>query len=199
MLGGTQTRRKAVEEMIQMAKGGARNRSGPPKDPNSLKSAAIGYSLTALPASGYAGEAPDFPLPRRSVHRWEFEDKRKFQVFDSEATDAIRDRELELWAWLWTTPQACAWSMPSEAWRLHVIAMYVRTFVICEGSEATAADKGSLHRFADQIGMTTAGLAEMGWKVAVDETAAKREARKSASTSTSARDRMKVVPANGGA
>jgi hypothetical protein len=45
--------------------------------------------------------------------------------------------------------------------------------VICESSEATAADKNSLHRFADQIGLTTAGLAEMGWKVAPDELAAR--------------------------
>lgn len=53
--------------------------------------------------------------------------------------------------------------------------MYVRTFVVCEGAEATAADKGSLHRFADQIGMTTAGLAEMGWRVAVDQLAEREE------------------------
>jgi hypothetical protein len=30
-----------------------------------------------------------------------------------------------------------------------------------------------LHRFADQVGLTTAGLAEMGWRVAVDEVAAR--------------------------
>lgn len=89
-------------------------------------------------------------------------------------SELVADREAELWAWAWTTPQACAWSMPSEAWRLYTIAMWVRTFVVCEGSDATAADKGALHRFADQIGMTTAGLAEMGWKVAVDETAERR-------------------------
>jgi len=181
-----------------MAKGGARNRSGPGANENSLRSAERGYSLTALPSEGYRGEAPAFPLPRRSVYRWEFEGKTRFQVFDDEQTKAVRDRELALWAWLWTTPQACAWSMPSEAWRLHTIAMYVRTFVVCEGSDATAADKGSLHRFADQIGMTTAGLAEMGWKVAVDQTAEKREAKKPVSQ-TSARDRMKVVQGVGSA
>ena len=101
--------------------------------------------------------------------RWEYEDKRRFQVIDPEATEAVQARELELWKWAWTTPQACAWSLPGESWRLHTIAMWVRTFVICEGSDATAADKGSLHRFADQIGMTTAGLAEMGWKIAQDD------------------------------
>lgn len=179
-----------------MAKGGARNRSGPQKDEDSLRSAERGYSLAQLPAEGYTGPMPDFPLPGRTVHRWEYEGKRKFQVPDLDATQATTDRERELWEWLWRTPQACAWSMPSERWRLHTIAMYVRTFVICESAEATAADKNSLHRFADQVGMTTAGLAEMGWKVAVDQTAEKREQKKP--KRASARDRMKVVPGGEG-
>lgn len=160
-----------------MTSGGRRNRSGPAKDENSGRSDRAGYSLTALPSGGYDGPAPNFPLPRRSIFRLEVEDKQRVRVFDQQATEQVRDRELDLWAWLWTTPQACAWSMPSESWRLHTIAMYVRTFVVCEGSDATAADKGSLHRFADQIGMTTAGLAEMGWKVAVDQLADRRSSK----------------------
>lgn len=183
-----------------MTSGGARNRSGPQRQEGSGRSDRAGYSLTALPAEGYDGPVPDFPLPGRTVYRWEYEDKRRFQVLDPDATLAVTERERELWAWLWTTPQACAWSMPSESWRLHTIAMYVRTFVICEGSEATAADKGSLHRFADQIGMTTAGLAEMGWKVAVDQTAEKRTERESETSEErqpSSRDRMKVVKSDG--
>jgi hypothetical protein len=70
--------------------------------------------------------------------------------------------------------------------------MWVRTAVICESSDATAADKNSLHRFSDQIGMTTAGLAEMGWKVAVDEVTEKAPAKKS-SKPASSRDRLKIV------
>ncbi|WP_434080843.1 hypothetical protein [Sanguibacter sp. Z1732] len=70
-----------------------------------------------------------------------------------------------------------------------------RTFVICESDEATAADKSSLHRFADQIGMTTAGLAEMGWKVATDEVAERAaEKPEEGKPRQSSRDRMKVVP-----
>lgn len=161
-----------------MARGGARNRSGPQPDESSATSDRRGYKLTALPAEGFSGLAPTFPLPCRDVYVKDFgADGKPYRRFDAEETKRVRDRELDLWAWLWTTPQACAWSMPSEAWRLHTIAMYVRTFVVCEGSEATAADKGSLHRFADQIGMTTAGLAEMGWKIAVDELADKRETK----------------------
>ncbi len=71
-----------------------------------------------------------------------------------------------MWRWAWRTPQAWGWAQPTELWRLPVIAMWVRTFVICESSEATSADKNSLHRFADQIGFTDAGLRLMGWKVA---------------------------------
>ncbi len=163
-----------------MAKGGARNRSGPTANPDSGRSDRRGYSLTALPAEGYAGPVPDFPLPRR------------FPA-DSELSEPIHQRELELWAWAWRTPQACAWSMPSESWRALTVAMWVRTFVICEGSEAKAADKASLHRFADQIGMTTAGLAEMGWKVAVDETGKKRAEKAKAAPRKSSRSKLRVV------
>lgn len=161
--------------------GGSRNRSGPKKQEGSATSDRLGYSLTALPASGYTGTPPAFPLPKRSVYSGE--------GFDDAETERTADREAELWAWLWTTPQACAWSMPSEAWRLQVIGLYVRTFVICESGGATAADKGSLHRFADQIGMTTAGLAEMGWKVAVDAVAEKRVTKEQADTPAPSRER----------
>lgn len=132
-----------------MAHGGARNRSGAAPDPNSGRSETRGYKLTALPAEGYQGLIPEFPLPN------------------------VSDREIEVWNWAWRTPQACAWSMPSEQWRTETVAMWVRVKVRCEEVDAPATLFGSLHRFADQVGLTTAGLAEMGWKVAVDELAAK--------------------------
>jgi hypothetical protein len=76
--------------------------------------------------------------------------------------------------------------------------MWVRVKVRCEDPECGAALLGQLHRFADQIGMTTAGLAEMGWKVAVDETAAKRnESAPVEQQSDDPRDRLSVV--DGGA
>lgn len=153
-----------------MARGGARNRSGPPPSETSGRSDARGYSLTALPAEGYRGTAPEFPLPDASA------------------------RELEVWSQAWTTPQACAWSMPSESWRTETVAMWVRVRVRCEAVDAGAAMLGQLHRFADQIGMTTAGLAEMGWKVAVDETAVKRTDKPAqVDESDDPRDRLTVV------
>lgn len=134
-----------------MGSGGARNRSGPQPDPRSRTSERRGFKLTALPAEGFTGDAPEWPLT------------------------SVSERELALWQWAWRTPQACAWSMPSESWRLMSVAMWVRTFALCESATATAADKNSLHRFADQIGLTPAGLTENGWKVAVDELAQRRD------------------------
>ena len=129
-----------------MGSGGARNRSGPAV---SLTSE-TGLRLTALPSEGYRGRVPKFPLPGPS------------------------ERELVLWRQVWRTPQACAWASPAESWRQRTVAMYVRTFVRCEAADAPAALIGQLHRFADQIGMTTAGLSEMGWRVAADEVAGAR-------------------------
>jgi hypothetical protein len=175
-----------------MPRGGARNRSGPQPDPGSLKSARRGYVLTALPYAGYDGDVPDFPLPRIVVW-WEyFEDKQKIREVDEAATTARRERELELWRWVWGTPQACAWSM--EPWRWHTVAMWVRTSALCESSDATAADKNSLHRFADQIGLTPAGLKENGWRIAED-TAAKPAAAPTPTIPTRrpARERFQVV------
>lgn len=157
-----------------MGSGGARNRSGPAHDPRSARSERRGVKVTALPAEGFDGDAPDFPLPPRLVMRWVQEGKERWQELDAVATAQVAEREAELWAWAWRTPQACAWAMPSESWRLHTIAMWVRTYVLCESSEATAADKGSLHRFADQIGMTPAGLKENGWAIARDEVGERR-------------------------
>lgn len=122
-----------------MARGGARNRSGPPPDPNSLKSAKT-RTFSALPADGYDGEVPDFPLPYPN------------------------DRELELWAAAWVTPQAAAWA--SEPWRWHSVAMWARIAALCEARDVSASLLAQVHRFADQIGLTPAGLKENGWTIA---------------------------------
>lgn len=154
-----------------MARGGARNRSGPQADPSSGRSDQRGFRLDALPSEGHKGRAPKFPLPSGSK------------------------RELELWAWAWKTPQAEAWAR--ESWRWYAVAMWVRTSVICEGEEATAADKNSVHRFADQIGMTPAGLKENGWKVAADEVASKRATPEFEDDDDDPRSRFTVIQGAG--
>ena len=153
-----------------MSSGGARNRSGPAVNPDSARSDRRGVKLTALPAEGYRGTAPDFPLPEPSV------------------------RESAVWAEAWRSPQACAWAMPSEAWRQRTVALWVRTSVRCEDPDAPASLLAALHRFADQIGMTTAGLAEMSWRVAVDEVAEKRDTSEKVQAPSSSRSRLRSVP-----
>ena len=177
-----------------MARGGARNRSGPAPDPSSGRSERRGYKLTALPAEGFDGEAPAWPLPQRQVFVETFVDGQKVREVDEDASQDVAARELELWAWVWSLPQACAWSMTAERWRWHSVAMWVRTAVLCESSEATAADKNSLHRFADQIGLTPAGLRENGWAVAADEVAERRESRPVAVSSGPRPRRLAAAP-----
>lgn len=158
-----------------MTKGGARNRSGPAPDPNSGRSERRGYKLNELPAEGYTGPVPDFPLPSPS------------------------GRELEVWEWAWRTPQACAWSLPSEAWRSPFVARWVRLTVRAEDRESPASLQAALMRLEDRIGLSTAGLAEMGWAVKRDEVGERRAERVNEKPPArgSSRDRMKVVSGGG--
>ena len=125
-----------------MASGGRRAGAGRKPDENSARSEKTGYKLDALPATGHEGPIPDFPLPNPTP------------------------RELELWQWAWRTPQACAWSLTSEAWRIQWVADWVRLKVRTEDPEAPVGLLSALHRHAEVIGLTTAGLAAMGWKIA---------------------------------
>jgi len=167
----TPTPRNVVEEMIRMARGGARNRSGPQPDENSQKSDKVGFILTALPSEGFAGKVPDFPL------------------------ETPTDREVEVWAQAWALPQACAWSM--ESWRWRAVAMWVRYSVRMEDLEASAALANVVVRFADQIGLTPAGLKENGWKIAADVVAAKHNTPRA--VKSSAKSRLTVVSDASGA
>jgi hypothetical protein len=54
--------------------------------------------------------------------------------------------------------------------------MWVRWSVRMEEPNAGASLGNVVVRLADQIGMTPAGLKDNGWRIAVDEVAAKRDA-----------------------
>ena len=139
-----------------MASGGARNRSGPPANPMSARSDRRKVSFKALPARGYDGPVPAWPL------------------------EISNDREIVVWEWAWCTPQAWAWAQPGMEWMYRSVAMWVRTSVRCEEPDAPASLLAQVHRFADQIGMTTAGLQALGWAIAPDELAARRAEKESA-------------------
>lgn len=188
-----------------MPRGGARNRSGPTADEKSGRSDQRGFKLTALPAEGFKGKAPTFPLPPPVIPLSLPKGPVSAELLEllkedrEEQQTAFVEREAEVWRELWRTPQACAWSIPSERWRIRTVAQYCRLAVRCEAADVQATLLAQLHRFADQIGMTTAGLAEMGWKVAEDEVAAKaqqRDAEKKAEKPAAPTRRLRAV--NGG-
>ena len=143
-----------------MASGGARARSGPAKDPNSARSERAGYTLSALPAEGYKGRAPKFPLPEMTFIHWTEEGER---IVDEVAQEQFAKREKALWRWAWKQPQGAAWAR--EPWRQYTVSQCVRQSVICEGSGAKAADKAAMLRLQDQIGLSQAGLNQNGWKI----------------------------------
>lgn len=132
-----------------VGQGGARNRSGPPPDPNSGRSEARGLTFKLLPRQGFEGRVPPFPLPDAST------------------------RERRVWRELWRTPQAAMWDV--ERWRIRSVALYCRMSVLAESSESPAALITASIRLSDQIGLTPAGLKENGWRIAADEVASKRD------------------------
>jgi hypothetical protein len=93
-----------------------------------------------LPAEGYDGTPPPFPLPKPS------------------------QRELDVWDEAWQSPQAAAWAV--EPWRHHGIAMWARWSVRMEAEDASASLGNVVVRLADQIGLTPAGLVENNWRIA---------------------------------
>lgn len=157
-----------------MPSGGARNRSGPQADPRSGRSDRRGYSLAALPSEGFKGAVPGFPLEPIMLFIEYFVDKVKVTERDESQTLSFREREAQVWAEAWRTPQACAWSM--ESWRWPVVGEYCRLKTVIElDPSKSAALVGQLHRYRDQLGLTPAGLKDNGWAIASDEVASKRE------------------------
>ena len=152
-----------------MASGGARNRSGPSVDPSSGRSDRRGLSFVNLPAEGFKGECPAFPLPDESA------------------------RELDVWTEAWTSPQAAQWSKES-ATRHRQVALWVRWSVKMEAPDAAASVGAVVHRLADTIGLTPAGLRENGWQIVADELAKARAAKPKAAPQ---KRRLRAVPGGG--
>lgn len=176
-----------------MGKGGARNRSGPGFDPGSLTSAEKGIVLSALDPAGFTGTPPDFPLQPIILFLEYFEgsgrDRVKVKMADDDRTESFRDREADVWAEAWTSPQATAWAV--ESWRWPIVAEYCRLKTVVEfDPAATAALVSQLHRYRDQIGLTPAGMKENGWKI---EAGASPDAAATPARPSS-RDRLTVLP-----
>ena len=135
-------------------------RSGTGSDPNALRRdrQQDRDGWTTLPAEGRKDDPPVWPLAASS------------------------ERELEVWSAIWATPQAVAWSR--LGWT-HDVALYVRHLVLAEAGNSKAA--GESRQWSDRLGLNPAAMLRNRWKVAADETQARREQRASGA---SVRDRI---------
>jgi hypothetical protein len=145
--------------------GGARCRSGPPRDPNAIRRNRAGdggYEL--LPASGREGEPPTWPLGRAS----------KF--------------ERERWAEAWRTPQAIMW----ERLGMEIpVAIYVRSLAEASKPGASAMKMQNVLRQIDTLGLSQGGLDRNRWRIVDDgPSTARTPARPKTAT---AKDRLRVL------
>lgn len=149
--------------------------SGLPPNPNSRrqKLGAQASTWTELPAQGFAGEVPDWPLGGSILVE----------------TLGTYDRERELWAAIWRTPQAEAWHR--NGWARDV-ALYVRFFCIGETGRLDEAKEARM--WSDRLGLNPAAMLKNRWRVAVDEVAEKRTEKTAEKTKT--RRRLKVADDN---
>ena len=123
--------------------------SGPPPSPMSRRQTGNqAHTWTDLPANGYDGEQPEWPLPNES------------------------DRESILWADLWRTPQAAAWSR--LRWSVDV-ALYVRVLTLAESGDLKAMTEARLRSL--ELGLTPTGMLKNRWRLAADDVAEKRAER----------------------
>ena len=151
---------------------GGHARSGPGKREGSGRSDAAGFKLSALPAEGYTGPVPEWPIEPMPTRT-----------------------ELAYWERAWRTPQACIWARQEWAWLVPDVARWVRLSVRCDAPDANAALLARMPSIEDKVGMTAAGLARFGAKIAVDEVGAKRTERTEAQPSEKPARRLRAADA----
>jgi hypothetical protein len=92
-----------------------------------------------LPADGYAGELPAWPLAGRQTND-----------------------ERPLWAALWRTPQASMWA-PMGCATARVVARYVRLTVRAELGDIKASAESRM--LEDRLGISPASMRRLLWRI----------------------------------
>ena len=174
-----------------MASGGARARSGPAPDPNALRrDRKDDAAWVTLPAEGFQGDIPDFPLPKILVYDIYWEDKQRVKEFDPVATEARWEAEVALWETLWRKPQAFMWDRLGLQFE---VAAYVRAFIESTAEDSNSGLKTAALRMSAEIGLSLPGMHQQRWKFSTDEVSERREDAKPARKSS--RDRLKALNA----
>lgn len=120
--------------------------SGPTPNPASRRqSGNQAHTWTDLPANGYDGPIPAWPLGDPALG------------------------ELSMWERYWRKPQAAAWarmSLVDEA------ALYVRAFLL--GADGNVKAMTEARQMADRLGLNPTAMLKNRWRIATDEVAAAR-------------------------
>lgn len=119
-----------------MAKGGARARSGPAPDPDSLTQA--DGEWTILPVAGREGDVPAWPLA------------------------AALERELDLWVDEWCRPQAIMWERQGQELE---VALYVRSLVTAEAHNAPTNTRTLVRQQMEALGISVPGMLRNRWRI----------------------------------
>lgn len=168
-----------------MPSGGARARSGPPVNPNSARSDARGIAFRQLGGVPETAPVPEFAMPPMQLWETLPNGGRRFRKL---ATELRWKRELELWEWVWRTPQSEVWR--EQPWMIYNVSQWVRLAVTCEEEGAKAGDKTALMRLADQIGLTPSGLALNHWQITTGQPTAGDETTERPARRRSSRARL---------
>ena len=122
--------------------------TGPVPNPASRRqSVQQSHTWTDLPAEGYQGEVPEWPLSR------------------------ARKAEAVMWERYWRKPQAKAWA---HMGMVDEVALYVRAFLA--GSVGDVKSMTEARQWADRLGLTPSALLRNRWRIRADEVAARRDA-----------------------
>jgi hypothetical protein len=142
--------------------------TGPTPNPNSRRQTGNqAHTWLDLPAEGYDGTVPDWPLSEPSV-----------------AEDAM-------WSRYWRKPQAAAWA---RIGLVDEVALYVRLFLVGSGIEAPDVKAATEARqIGDRLGLNPAAMLKNRWRVRADEVGQARETKAQETGAEKARRRLKVA------
>jgi hypothetical protein len=101
------------------------------------------------------------------------------------------EAEVALWGALWVKPQAFMWSQLGLE---NQVATYVRNFLRATAHDAAVGWMTPVLRQEAELGLSTIGMGQLRWKIAVDELAAHREEPQ---RSSSMKNRLKAVNGDG--
>ena len=137
----------------------------PPKPASQRRRTNPTIAMTRLPAEGRQGDPPRWPLSGAG--------------YDS-----------EVWAELWSTPQAAAWERLGVGC-VRIVARYVVLLAEADVGEPKAA--AEVRQIEDRLGLSPQAMLRLRWEIAPDELAEAREQRNTPKPKTSVQRRMHLV------